>query len=163
LSAPLSTGFPVAIEQDIAMAGGKPVVSHKKETTGEEPTLRAYFFERVRPIMEMALARNDRSQWPIITVHFDFKDNQRPFWKPFGSCSGEYEAWVTTASKSDDPQTLADFDPNVASPTEDNDQQEEVFFTRCGGREVAPFGSAHTARIDGRLAKNANTSRHPVT
>ncbi len=148
----LSTGFPVAIEQDIAMAGGRPVVSHKKETTGEEPTLRAYFFERVRPIMEMALARNDRSQWPMITVHFDFKDNQRPLLEAVWKLLGEYEAWVTTASKSDDPRTLADFDPKpLLVLTEDNDEQEDVFFTSVpAGGKLRLFGSAHTARIDGK-------------
>ena len=56
----LSTGFPVAIEQDLAWANGRPVLSHTKETTGAEPALREYFFERVRGIVESALERNDR-------------------------------------------------------------------------------------------------------
>src|ERR1700723_531393 len=56
-----ATGFPVAIEQDIAWGVDKgtgkfrPVVTHKKETNGDEPTLRDYFFEHVRPIVEKAL------------------------------------------------------------------------------------------------------------
>ena len=44
----LRTPFPVGIEQDIAWAKGQPVVSHEAKTTGDEPTLRAHFFERVR-------------------------------------------------------------------------------------------------------------------
>ena len=65
----LSTGFPVVIEQDLAWyaSSGKPgriVVSHEAKTSGSEPLLRDYFFERVRPTVEDALRRNDRSQWP---------------------------------------------------------------------------------------------------
>src|SRR5689334_18041208 len=67
----LRTPFPVAIEQDIAWAKGQPVVSHTDKTTGNEPTLRQHFFERVRPIVEKALAENDRAHWPIIVLHFD--------------------------------------------------------------------------------------------
>src|ERR1700686_3769380 len=48
----LAAGFPVVIEQDIAWANGRPVVSHTSKTTGAEPALRDYFFERVRPIVE---------------------------------------------------------------------------------------------------------------
>jgi hypothetical protein len=80
----LALGFPVSIEQDIAWAAdpatgnGRPVVSHTPKTTGSEPTLRAYFFERVRPIVERALATNDRDHWPLIILHFDFKSNETP-------------------------------------------------------------------------------------
>src|SRR5580704_15414265 len=72
----LSTGFPVAIEQDLAWYadpnGGQVlvVVSHQDNTNGSEPLLRDYFFERVRPIVEEALRRSDRARWPIIVLHF---------------------------------------------------------------------------------------------
>src|SRR5579863_6835916 len=62
----LKAGFPVAIEQDIAWANGRPVVTHTSKTTGSEPTLRDHFFERVRPIVEKALAENRRASWPMI-------------------------------------------------------------------------------------------------
>src|SRR5579883_1403612 len=51
----LSLGYPVGIEQDLAWyvdpanGRGRVVVSHQAETNGTEPTLREYFFERVRP------------------------------------------------------------------------------------------------------------------
>jgi hypothetical protein len=60
----LKTGFPVGIEQDMAWyvdpatGKGRAVVSHDDKTKGSEPMLRDYFFERVRPIMEKALAEN---------------------------------------------------------------------------------------------------------
>src|SRR5689334_9889982 len=78
----LSTGFPIGIEQDLAWyvdpatGKGHPVVTHQAQTDGSEPSLRDHFFEHVRPIVEHELARNDRSQWPLIVLHFDFKDNQ---------------------------------------------------------------------------------------
>src|SRR5437899_9349910 len=64
----LAVGFPVAIEQDIAWGNGRPVVSHTTKVTGAEPTLRQHFFERVRPIIEKALADNDRLRWPLIVL-----------------------------------------------------------------------------------------------
>ena len=63
---------------DPATGKGRLSVTHADETTGKEPTLRDYFFERVRPIVEKALAENDRAHWPLIVVHFDFKSNQAP-------------------------------------------------------------------------------------
>ena len=63
----LKTGFPVGIEQDLAWGvdrntgKGRPVVTHTAKTTGTEPALRDHFFERVRPIVEKALAENDRA------------------------------------------------------------------------------------------------------
>src|ERR1035438_6456322 len=76
----LSAGSPVAIEQDLAWFvdpatnKGRVVVSHSAKVTGAEPQLRDYFFERVRPIVEAALKNPDHSHWPVLVLHFDFKD-----------------------------------------------------------------------------------------
>ena len=67
LAAALTAGYPIGIEQDLAWAidpatgKGRPVVTHEAKTTGSEPALRDHFFERVRPIIEKALADNDRA------------------------------------------------------------------------------------------------------
>ena len=112
----LSTGFPVGIEQDMAWyvdpatGKGRAVVTHSATTNGSEPTLRQYFFEHVRPIVEKALAQNNRAQWPLIIVHFDFKDNQAPLLHAVWDLLGEYQDWITTAVKSDDPRLLAPFE-----------------------------------------------------
>lgn len=148
----LSTGFPVAIEQDMAWAidpatgKGRAVVAHSAKTTGAEPTLREYFFERVRPIVEKALKDNNRSQWPLIVLHFDFKDTQAPLLHAVWDVLGEYESWITTAPKGDDPHKLAAFDPKpLLVLTEDSDAQEEVFFNEVPvGAKLRVFGSAHT-------------------
>src|ERR1700761_5921638 len=53
----LKTGFPVAIEQDLAwfvdpVSGkGRVVLDHSAKTTATDPEVRQYFFERVRPII----------------------------------------------------------------------------------------------------------------
>jgi hypothetical protein len=125
------------------------VVSHTAKITGSEPLLRDYFFERVRPIVEKALADNDRARWPLIVVHFDFKDNQAPLLHAVWDILGEYQAWITTAVKSADPHVLAPFDPKpLLVLTEDPDAQEEVFFRQVPvGGKLRLFGSAHTKVI----------------
>jgi hypothetical protein len=153
----LSTGFPVIIEQDLAWyAGpdggqGRVVVSHQARTSGSEPLLRDYFFERVRPIVEAALRRNDRTQWPIIVLHFDFKDVQAPLLHAVWQLLGEYQDWITTAAKTADPRELSPFEPKpLLVLTEDADAQEEVFFNQVPvGSKLRLFGSAHTEPVPG--------------
>src|SRR5271155_4126848 len=90
----LKAGFPVSIEQDIAWANGHPVVSHTSKTTGSEPSLRDYFFERVRPIVEQALQKNDRASWPLIILHFDFKTIEPQVLRAVWDLLGEYQNWI---------------------------------------------------------------------
>jgi len=147
----LKTGFPVGIEQDLALNGDRVVVSHDAKTTGSEPTLRDHFFERVRPIVEKALKENDRAKWPLIVLHFDFKDNQTPLLRAVWSLLGEYDGWYTTALKTANPRELAPFDPKpLLILTEDNDNQENVFFRDVPvGQKLRLFGSAHTNPVEG--------------
>jgi hypothetical protein len=151
----LSTGFPVGIEQDLAWGidpatgRGRPVVTHTPKTTGSEPALRDYFFERVRPIVEKALAENDRARWPLIVVHFDFKSVQPELLQAVWELLGEYQGWITTAAQTADPHQLAPFEPKpLLVLTEDADAQEAVFFTKVPvGSKLRLFGSAHTREI----------------
>jgi len=153
----LSTGFPVAIEQDIAWGvdgkthQGRPVLSHEAKTTGAEPTLRDHFFERVRPIIEKALAQNDRATWPLIILHFDFKSVEPKLLRAVWDVLGEYESWITTAPQTNDPHQLAPMDLKpLLVLTEDADEQEQVFFhDLSAGARLRVFGSAHTAPIAG--------------
>jgi hypothetical protein len=151
----LQTGFPVGIEQDLGWAidpatgKGRPVVTHDAKTTGTEPALRDYFFERVRPIVEKALADNDRAHWPIIIVHFDFKSVQPELLHAVWDLLGEYQSWITTAAQTADPHQLAAFEPKpLLVLTEDADAQEAVFFNQVpAGTKLRLFGSAHTKTI----------------
>jgi hypothetical protein len=143
----------VAIEQDIAWYQGRAVVSHSAKTKGSEPLLKDYFFERVRPIVEKALKENKPESWPLIVLHFDFKDNQRALLHAVWSLLGEYQDWISTAQKTDDPHKLM---PLRLRPllvlTEDSDEQENVFFEAVKpGENLRVFGSAHTTPVDQRL------------
>lgn len=145
----LEAGYPVSIEQDIAWANGQPVVSHTAKTRGDEPALRQYFFERIRPVVEKALAENKKSTWPLIVLHFDFKTLDprvlQAVWKELG----EYEAWITTAPQTSDPHQLAPLDRKpILVITEDADEQEQVFFRDLKpGDRLRVFGSAHTLSL----------------
>ena len=145
----------MGIEQDLAWGidpatgKGRPVVTHTAKTTGSEPALRDYFFERVRPIIEKALADNDRARWPIIVLHFDFKSVQPELLHAVWDLLGEYQGWITTAAQTADPHQLAAFEPKpLLVLTEDADAQEEVFFKQVPvGAKLRVFGSAHTKDI----------------
>ena len=153
----LSAGFPIGIEQDLAWAvdkstgKGRVVVSHAKQTTGNEPSLRDYFFEHVRPIVEKALQDNNRGSWPLIIVHFDVKDTQPALLHATWDLLGEYESWITTAAVTADPHVLSPFDVRpLLVLTEDSDAQEDVFFRPLHpGDKLRLFGSAHTAPVGG--------------
>ncbi len=160
----LKTGFPVGIEQDLAWyvdpatGKGRVVVTHSAKTNGSEPALRDYFFERVRPIVEKALADNDRARWPLIVLHFDFKDNQEPLLRAVWELLGEYQSWITTAVKSADRHELTPFDPKpLLVLTEIPDEQERVFYTDLPvGARLRLFGSAHTAPVTAANKKEEN-------
>lgn len=152
----LKGGFPVGIEQDLAWGidritgKGRPVVSHQAATSGDEPALREYFFEHVRPLVEKALRENDKAKWPVIVVHFDFKDNQPALLHAVWELLGEYQGWITTAVAGADPHVLAPWDVKpLLVLTEDSDSQEAVFFKPLKpGARLRLFGSAHTEKMD---------------
>jgi hypothetical protein len=148
----LNSGFPVSIEQDIAWyvdpstGKGKAVVSHTPKAAGSEPTLRDYFFEQVRPTVEKALAEKKRDQWPLIVLHFDFKDNQPAVLEAVWQLLGEYEPWLSTAVKTDHPEKLSPIDRKpILVITENSDAQAKVFFDNVPvGSKIRVFGAAHT-------------------
>ncbi len=154
----LKTGLPVGIEQDLAWyvdpasGKGRVVVTHQAKTDGSEPELRTYFFERVRPMVEEALRANDRSRWPLIVVHFDFKDNQAPLLRAVWTLLGQYEEWITTGEKLSDPKAIAPWNVKpLLVLTEDPDPQEQVFFRDLPvGSKLRIFGSAHTRAPKGQ-------------
>ena len=103
----IGTGLPIAIEQDLVWQPGKPasaarsIVSHGEPFTGTEPTLRD-FFERIRPIATTALTTGSRDRWPLITLNLDFKDSHSQHFAEIWNVLGEYESWLTTATRTAD-------------------------------------------------------------
>ena len=144
----LATGLPVAIEQDLAWcrsAGGglAPVVSHEATCIGGEPTLEAYFFDRVRPLMEAALREGPSPAWPLITLNLDFKTDEPEHHAAVWDLLGRHARWLTTAPRLAAPDAVA---PLAAGPllvlTGSSDAQEATFHTRvAAGERLRLFGA----------------------
>jgi len=104
----LKTGLPIAVEQDLAWytdkASGRSwsVVVHHLPPSGTEPTLKTYFFEQIRPIVERALQDHNRKNWPLITLNLDFKSEEPEHLDFIWKLLGEYESWLCTASRTAD-------------------------------------------------------------
>lgn len=148
----LRAGYPVSIEQDLAWYQGRVVVSHTAQAKGTEPDFETYFFKRIEPLIKEALAKNDRAHWPLIYLHFDFKDNRPEILHAVWEILGRYEPWLTTAIKPADTNAPATASPYTMGPlmalTEDNDAQEAVFYGQLAtGSKLRVFGSAHTAEL----------------
>lgn len=148
----LSSGFPVSIEQDLAWyvdpatGKGRVVVSHTPKPTGQEPTLRDYFFEQVRPTIEKAIKENKKDTWPLVVLHFDFKDNQPALLHAVWDLLSEYQPWLSTAVQTDDPHKIAKMDRKpILAITEESDEQAKVFNDAVPvGGKLLLFGSAHS-------------------
>lgn len=156
----ISTGVPLAIEQDLAWytdaATGKSwsIVAHNEPFTGEEPTLRDYFFERIRPIIERALADGDSRDWPLITLNLDFKTEEPEHLAAIWQLLGEYEQWLATAERGADSILVA---PLEIKPllvlTGESDAQERVFHDSVPvGERLRLFGAVRVRRGDTGLS-----------
>jgi hypothetical protein len=147
----IATGTPVAIEQDLfwytdpKTGIARSIVAHGEPFTGEEPSLREYFFERIRPTIERALRDNHRDDWPIITLNLDFKTDEAAHHQAVWDLLGEYEAWLCTATRAESPASVQ---PLHAGPllvlTGEQDEQERDFHDRVPvGRTLRLFGAVH--------------------
>src|SRR5262249_41403429 len=151
------TGTPLAIEQDLvwyrdpATGQGRSLVAHDDPTkpalglTGHEPTMREYFFERIRPLVEAAIRDNRRETWPIVTLNLDLKTEEPEQPAASGALLDEYRGWLTTAprpARREDVQSLA-VGP-VLVLTGESDAQERAFYDAVPiGRRLLVFGAAH--------------------
>jgi hypothetical protein len=147
----LSTGLPIAIEQDLVwyrdpVTGvSRSIVSHGEPFTGREPSLDEYFFQRIGPLIEQALRENRRETWPVITLNLDFKTTEMEHLAAVWALLGRYESWLTTARRGK-ANEIADL---VAGPllvlTGEADEQEHVFHDSVPiGGTLRLFGAVHT-------------------
>jgi len=152
----LSAGTPLAIEQDLLWytpaGGGSPrsIVTHGSPSTGHEPSLRDYFFERVRPIVEQALRSPDHSDWPLITLNLDLKSEEPEHLAAIWSVLLEYRDWVTTAPRT---STITEMSKLTVKPilvlTGESDAQKAVFYDQVPlGSELMVFGATRTESKD---------------
>jgi hypothetical protein len=150
----LGTGTPLAIEQDLVWrCSGRgsacaPVVSHGAPLDGQEPTLEAYFFERIRPLMEDALASDDRGRWPLVTLNLDFKTEEPEHLAAVWALLGKYERWLTTAARTSRETDVAPLTPGpLLVLTGESDAQAAAFHDRVTvGSRLRLFGAVH---VDG--------------
>jgi hypothetical protein len=156
----LSTGTPVAIEQDLAWhtdpktGRSWSVVTHGDPTYGNEPTMEKYFFERVQPIVEKALKEGNRGNWPIITLNLDFKDDKPEHLANVLQLLKKYQPWLTTAVKGADAEAQQPLDVKpILVLTGEADAQQTVFYDQLRtGDRVLLFGSIHTEDKDSAAA-----------
>lgn len=113
----LNTAFPMGIEIDLCWHAegdggkGRLVVAHEGPFSGEEPTFREYFFEKVRPVVEKALASGNQDDWPLITLNInDIRGGDKEMHPAVWALTGEYESWLCTAVKGPAPDPAAPID-----------------------------------------------------
>ncbi|MGH9371014.1 MAG: hypothetical protein ACRD15_05730 [Vicinamibacterales bacterium] len=156
----------LAIEQDVAWSidpqtgRGRSVVSHEAKVVGDEPTLEAHFFDRVRPLMERALAENRRDTWPVLVLHLDFKTNEPAHHQAVWDLLGRHQSWLTTAERVADEQRVTPF---AIGPllvlTENGDGQAEAFHGRVPvGERLRLFGTVPAATFPSAKTPEARAS-----
>jgi len=148
----LSAGTPLAIEQDLAWhtdaKTGKSwsVVTHGEPTTGEEPIMEHYFFDKVRPVVEKALHDGNHGDWPLITLNLDFKDNKPEHLAAVLELLKKYQPWISTSVKTanDCDTPPLDIKP-ILVLTGQADEQQRVFYDQLTvGDRVLLFGAVHS-------------------
>jgi hypothetical protein len=152
----LSTGTPLAIEQDLAWhtdpRSGRSwsVLAHSSSAEGTEPTMEQYFFVRVRPIVEQAMRTGNRGDWPLITLNLDFKSEQPEHLRAVWALLTKYKAWLTTAPKTTDPNALQRLKVGpILVLTGSSDAQQSVFYDEVPpGDDLLVFGAVHTNTAD---------------
>lgn len=108
---------PVGIELDLMWyvspetGEGALVTAHDGPLTGQEPTLRAYFFDRVRPLIEATLKENEPSRWPLFVLNLnDIRTDSQDAYKAVWSLLVEHEDWICTTVKGAEPDPPVPFD-----------------------------------------------------
>jgi hypothetical protein len=145
----LATGLPLAIEQDLVWYTDErgleswSIVSHGEPFSGEEPTMKQYFFERVRPVIETALREGNTQDWPLITLNLDFKTEEPAHLATVWDLLGEYESWLCTADRGPD---IGQVNPLRPGPllvlTGDSAAQQKAFHDDVPeGKPLRLFGS----------------------
>ena len=147
----LKTGTPLAIEQDLFWYTDKrtakswSLVSHGDHVRGTEPTIRDYFFERIRPIMEKALHDGDTRNWPLITLNLDFKSDETAHHAAIWQLLKEYESWICSAERTTDIQQMRPLTlkPLLVLTGEADSQHRDFYDIVPVGQRLLVFGAVH--------------------
>ncbi len=160
----LATGLPVAIENDLiwdtTTTPGHPriVVRHGGAARGNEPTLRDYFFEKVRPRVDKALRSGDSNQWPILTLNInDLRADAPEFFAALWDLMGSYETWLCTAPRTAEITQIAPLEVRpVLVLTSDGRRQRKAFY------EDVPLGGRLRMFAAGKPDRKADNFRRWV-
>lgn len=158
----LATGLPVAIEQDLVWrpASGtlpaRSIVSHGEPFDDAEPGLREHFFERVRPLVERALAEGDRSRWPLVTLNLDLKTSEPDHHRALWQLLSEYESWLTTAERIADASAVAPLEVRPVLVLTGESHAQAVAF-----HDAVPIGGR--LRLFGAMPVRPDTSHGEAT
>ncbi|MEP6998926.1 MAG: hypothetical protein ABI969_00510 [bacterium] len=168
----LATGLPVAIEQDLYWVRNNstgvfaPVVAHDSDATANAPTLESYFFDKIRPVMERALAENHRERWPLIVLNLDFKENQRDLHEAVLALLNRHSAWLTTALRTRTPDIAEPFrvGPLLVLSGQDSTQRVDFHDRIPIGQRLDVFGAVPVPPATGatRDERAANAVRAPA-
>jgi hypothetical protein len=161
----IGTGLPVAIEQDLvwyrdATTGvARSIVSHGQPYTGREPSLRDYFFERIRPEVERALREGRRDQWPLIVLNLDLKTNEPEHHAALWRTLGEYETWLTTAERVTDATRVMPLDVKPVLVLTGNPQAQQTSFhdSLPAGERLRLFG-AIPVDVEAKVGRGAEAA-----
>jgi hypothetical protein len=156
----LAAGMPLMIEEDLAWVDGKSWLIHgPKNSTGDDPTLETYFFPKVRPIMEKALAEGNRGNWPLIILYLDIKNDPPEHLETIAKVLEKYDGWLTSAVKTADmsKQSPLDVKPMMVLLEDKHDDiKQQYFYDRIpAGGKLRAFGSAtkYDNNLDKKLSK----------
>lgn len=168
----LGIGTPLAIEQDLvwyrdpSTGGYRSVVSHGDSDVQTAPDFEKYFFERVKPVMEKALAENRRADWPLITLNLDFKTNEPEHHAFVLALLHKYEAWLSTAVRTSTPGVPTPLSPGPMLVLTGSNNQQQVGFhdTVPVGQKLLLFGAINDAPVPGSTSaeRAANYATLPV-
>jgi hypothetical protein len=142
----LAAGLPVAVEEDLSWIDGKSLLIHgAKNAAGEDPTLESYFFPKIAPIVEKALQSRNKSNWPLITLYLDIKNDPPEHLAAISKLLDKYDAWLTTAVKTSDisKQFPLDVRPMmIIVEDKQNDVKQKFFYDDVPvGGKIRVFGS----------------------
>ncbi len=142
----IASGTPFVIEEDLAWVDGKSLLIHgSKNVAAEDPTLEAYFFSKVKPMMEKALKEGNKGNWPLVTLYLDIKNDPPEHLEAISKMLDKYDGWLTTAVKTDDitKQSPLKLKPMmVIVEDKQKDIKQQFFYDRVAvGGKIRVFGS----------------------
>jgi hypothetical protein len=141
--------MPLAIEQDLywyadpKTGHARSVLAHGPPFSGNEPSMRDYFFERVRPIVEKALREGNPRDWPLITLNLDLKSEESEHLSAIWDLLTEYRDWISTAPRSADIHKVEPLDvkPILVLTGESEGQKAAFYDQRSIGSKLLVFGA----------------------